>query len=132
MQKEGIATLAKEMKFDGLIIGNTTVSRPIFDDTPEHLKEGGLSGKPLMPLATQTLRDMYKLTNGSIPLIGVGGIASAEDAYEKIKAGASLVQLYTALVFQGVELARQINEGLLELLEKDGLKHIKFAIGAEA
>jgi dihydroorotate dehydrogenase len=128
-QCESIAGLAMEHGLDGLIVSNTTVARP-FPIQP-HLVEGGLSGRPLFAQSTQILRQLYRLTNGTIPLIGVGGIASAEDAYTKIKAGASLVQVYTALVYQGFELISEINRGLILRLRRDGLRSIKGAVGAE-
>src|SRR5262249_14832093 len=116
---------------DGIIVSNTTVSRPSL--TSRYVVEvGGLSGRPLMQLSTACLRDMFRLTNGQIPLIGVGGIASAEDAYAKILAGASLVQLYSALVYQGFGLVRAIHTKLPELLRRDGFEHVSAAIGAHA
>lgn len=127
--KEDIVEVALAHHVDGLIVSNTTVTRPSsLKNTSAHEK-GGLSGKPLFALATDTLRDVYRLSGGNIPLIGVGGISSAEDAYEKIRAGASLVQLYTALVYQGFGLVSQINEGLVKLLERDGFKTIGEAVG---
>ena len=90
-----------------------------------------MSGKPLMELSTQVLSSMYQLTKGKVPLIGVGGISSAEDAYAKIRAGASLVQLYSALVFQGMDLVPRINRRLPALLKADGFNHVREAIGAD-
>lgn len=129
--KEDIVEVALAHNVDGLVVTNTTVSRP------EHVKSvyakegGGLSGKPLFALSTAVLRDIYCLSQGKIPLIGVGGIASAEDAYTKIKSGASLVQFYTALVYQGFGLVGKINRGLIELLARDGFKNVKDAVGVE-
>lgn len=127
--KEDIAEVALAHRVDGLIVSNTTVSRPATLKSSFAAEKGGLSGKPLFALSTETLTDMYRLCGGRIPLIGVGGIASAEDAYIKIKAGASLVQLYSALVYKGFGLVRQINEGLTGLLERDGFKNITAAVG---
>jgi dihydroorotate dehydrogenase len=129
--KEDIVAAALAKKVDGLIVTNTTITRPTSLQSRHHAERGGLSGKPLFALSTQTLRDIYGLSKGKIPLIGVGGIASAEDAYAKIKAGASLVQLYTGLVYQGFGLVTRINEGLVHLLERDGHKTLREAIGTE-
>jgi dihydroorotate dehydrogenase len=130
-EREDIAELVISHGIDGLIVSNTTVSRPLL--ASEHKEQqGGLSGAPLFALSTERLRDFYRLTRGKIPLIGVGGIASAEDAYAKIRAGATLVQLYSALVYQGFSLVKNIQTGLIRLLEKDGLTHISQAIGADA
>jgi dihydroorotate dehydrogenase len=116
-------------KINGLIISNTTVSRDsISTDIGE---KGGLSGKPLFDISTKQLRMAYKYTNGKIPLIGVGGIDSAEKAYEKIKNGASLIQLYTGLVYNGPNLIKDINEDLSSLIERDGYSNISEAVGAE-
>lgn len=117
---------------DGLIISNTTVTRPADLKSAHRGERGGLSGKPLAPLALATLRDIYKLSQGRIPLIGVGGISSAQDAYARIKAGASLIQLYTAFVYQGFGLVKHINKGLVKLLERDGFKSMKEAVGTES
>jgi dihydroorotate dehydrogenase len=127
--KEDIVEIALELRVDGLIVTNTTTARPESLQSFHKSETGGLSGKPLFELSTETLRDIYKLSQGKIPLIGLGGIASAQDAYTKIKAGASLVQLYTALVYQGFGLVKRINEGLVELLEQEGFKNIHEAIG---
>lgn len=124
-----ICALALKLKLDGLIVSNTTISRPDTLKSPHKSEAGGLSGRPLKSLANSTLRRAYLLTEGRIPLIGVGGISSPEDAYERIRAGASLVQLYSALIYQGFGLVPRILEGLERLLEKDGLGHIREAIG---
>jgi dihydroorotate dehydrogenase len=116
---------------DGLIVSNTTVSRPRLASS--HRDEaGGLSGAPLKALAQQRLIDFRKATGGQIPLIGVGGIENAADAYARIRAGASLVQLYTALVYYGPGLVNRINVGLAELLRRDGYATISEAVGADA
>ena len=116
-------------KIDGLIISNTTISRDsISTDT---LEKGGLSGKPIFDISTKQLRMAYKYTNGKIPLIGVGCVDSAEKAYEKIKNGASLIQLYTGLVYNGPNLIKDINEDLSSLIERDGYSNISEAVGAE-
>lgn len=126
---EALASLALALKLDGLIIGNTTTARPKGTDTGE---AGGLSGRPLMQPSTNVLREMYRLTQGKITLIGVGGIASPADAYAKIRAGASAVQLYTALVYQGFGLISEIRRGLLDDLKRDGFATIGEAVGVDA
>lgn len=95
-------------KVDGLIVGNTTLSRPGLEHSPEAREAGGLSGKPLMPLSTQVLKNMQSRLKGEIPLIGVGGILTAEDAAEKFDAGASLVQIYSGFIYRGPALIREI------------------------
>lgn len=127
--KEDIAELALTLPLDGLIVSNTTIKRPNTLKNLKRSEQGGLSGKPLMELSTHMLSDMYKLTQGKIPLIGVGGVSSAEDAYQKILNGATLVQLYTALVYQGFGLIKQIHDGLVERLKRDGYKSVSDAIG---
>lgn len=119
----------KECQVDGLIISNTTISRPNSLNCKEEAQQtGGLSGKPLKELSTKMIADMYKLTNG-IPIIGVGGICTGEDAYEKIKAGAVVVQVYTALVYEGPTLVTEIKKSLDKLLAEDGFKTIGEAVG---
>ncbi|MDM8335320.1 quinone-dependent dihydroorotate dehydrogenase [Wolbachia pipientis] len=125
--KENVAEFALEYKIDGLIVSNTAVSR---DNLHSHHNEsGGLSGRPLFKLSTELLRNMYKLTKGKTLLIGCGGISSGADAYKKIKAGASLVQLYTALVYQGPQVVNKINLELAELVKRDGFSNISEAVG---
>jgi dihydroorotate dehydrogenase len=128
-ERQDIAQVALETGIDGLIVSNTTVERPPDLVSRNAHEAGGLSGRPLFVPSTALLGEMYRLTRGRLPLIGVGGIASAEDAYAKICAGASLVQLYTALVFAGPELVGQIKTGLAELLERDGFGAITEAVG---
>ena len=125
-----IAELALEGRIDGLIIGNTTLSRPEHLQSPRQTESGGLSGRPLFPLATACLSDFYRLTEGRVPLIGTGGIASGEAAYEKIRAGASLVQLYTALIYEGPGLVLRIKADLARLLRRDGFAHVSEAVGS--
>ena len=125
---DAIARIALDKGLGALIISNTTVSRPPL--ASRHGGEsGGLSGAPLRDLAQQRLRDFRSATGGSVPLIGVGGIASAEDAWARIRAGASLVQLYSALVYGGPGLARGIAKGLEKLMRRDGFVSIAEAVG---
>src|SRR5262245_29112379 len=129
--RRDIAAVVQNAPVDGLIIGNTTTSRPPGLHGPYIHEAGGLSGAPLRSLSTEVLRDMYNLTEGRIPLIGVGGIASGADAYARIRAGASLVQLYTALVYQGPDLLRRMKEELIQLLRHDGFANLAEAVGAD-
>lgn len=114
----------------GIIATNTTIGRDGLMSV--HAKEqGGLSGKPLTRRSTEIIRQVYRQTEGRMPIIGCGGIFSAQDAYEKIRAGASLVEVYTALIYRGPGLLREMNDGLLNLLQKDGYSHISEAVGAD-
>ena len=127
---DDIAVSVIDHKIDGLIVSNTTITRPVMRSA--HAAEtGGLSGAPLRDLAQQRLIDFRKATGGAIPLIGVGGIASAEDAYARIRAGACLVQLYSALVYEGPTLARRLNDGLAALLKRDGFANVADAVGVD-
>lgn len=128
-QCEDIAQAISEHAIDGLIVSNTTISRPESLASPHRAEAGGLSGVPLFDLSTKTLAIMHKLTGGTLPLIGVGGIASPQDAYAKIRAGASLVQLYSALVYQGFGLVQRINAELPGLLARDGFSCVSEAVG---
>jgi len=127
-----IAAVALNSGLDGLIVSNTTIARPPGLDPRFAGEAGGLSGKPLFRPSTDLLAEMHRRTGGRLPLIGVGGIGSAEDAYAKIRAGASLVQLYTALVFEGPGLVGRIKRGLTTLLERDGFKNVSEAVGVDA
>jgi dihydroorotate dehydrogenase len=126
-----IAAVADPGGIDGIVVANTTVARPPGLRGAAAGEQGGLSGRPLFAPSTALLGDIYRLTGGKLPLIGVGGIACAEDAYAKIRAGASLVQLYTALVFQGPALIGRIKSGLADLLRRDGFHSISEAVGAD-
>jgi dihydroorotate dehydrogenase len=125
-----IAEVALASKLDGLIVGNTTVQRPAGLRSRHASETGGLSGRPLMAHATACLTQMYRLTGGRIPLVGCGGVASGLDAYEKIRAGASLVQLYSALVYQGPGLVARIKRELAQCLRADGYSSVAQAVGA--
>jgi dihydroorotate dehydrogenase len=124
-----IASIALESKIDGLIVSNTTIARPASLKGANAKETGGLSGAPLFAMSTEVLSKIHRLTEGQLTLIGVGGISSGADAYAKIKAGASLVQLYTALAYQGPGLVTRIKRDLLALLERDGFSSISEAIG---
>lgn len=131
-QLADLAAVATDSKIDGLIVSNTTVIRPAGLKGRYRNEPGGLSGTPLFAPSTEVLRAMYRLTKGRTPLIGVGGIGSGADAYTKIKAGASLVQLYTALIYQGPGLVGRIKAGLAQALRRDGFASVAQAVGVEA
>ena len=131
LERADIAMLAPQTGIDGIVIANTTIARPPGLRSGHAGEAGGLSGKPLFAPSTALLADIYRLTGGAVPLIGVGGIAGAADAYAKIRAGASLVQLYTALVFHGPALVGRIKRGLAEFLRRDGFSSISEAVGAD-
>jgi dihydroorotate dehydrogenase len=130
--QESLAQTAIDGQIDGLILGNTTLDRPAHLSDGFRDQKGGLSGQPLTDKSTAVIRNVYRLTNGQIPIIGVGGISNAAQAYDKIKAGATLVQLYTALIYKGPQIAADINKGLIDLLKKDDYKNICEAVGVEA
>ena len=125
---DDIAEISAEHRLDGLIVSNTTISRPPLRSVLA-TETGGLSGAPLRDLAQQRIADFRKATGGTMPLIAAGGIASAAHAYARIKAGASLVQLYSALVYEGPGLAKRICEGLVRLLDSEGFMTIGDAVG---
>ena len=124
-----IAEAAMEEKLDGLIVTNTTIARP--KDLRSICREetGGLSGRPLFEPSNAVLGEMYRLTEGRILLIGSGGVASGRDAYMKIRQGASLVQVYTALIYQGTGLVTRIKRELAQLLRQDGFSSLSEAVG---
>ncbi|QDY68553.1 quinone-dependent dihydroorotate dehydrogenase [Qingshengfaniella alkalisoli] len=125
-----IAEVALSSSIDGIIATNTTLSRDGL--TSRHAQEkGGLSGAPLFEPSTRILARMSQLTENKLPLIGVGGISSAEHAYTKIKAGASAIQLYSAMVYRGLSLAAEIARGLDSLLERDGFATVAEAVGTD-
>jgi len=130
-ERADIAAVALATGIDGIIVSNTTIARPKGLTSPLAGEAGGLSGRPLFAPSTAMLADLYRLTGGRLPLIGVGGVASAADAYGKIRAGASLVQLYTALVFAGPALLQQIKTDLAKRLRRDGFASVTEAIGAD-
>jgi len=130
-EREDIAAVVLESGVDGLIVSNTTIAREGLVSGRHADEMGGLSGAPLMDMATDVLADMRRLTKGTVPLIGVGGVSSGTDAYKKIRAGASLVQLYTALTFQGADLVTKIKRDLASNLKRDGYKRLEDAIGVD-
>jgi len=119
-----------ETGVDGLIVTNTTWARDGLT-SPLRGEQGGLSGAPLMDPSTAVLAAMYRLTQGLLPLVGVGGISTGADAYAKIRAGASLVQFYTAMVFDGPALGAKVARELADCLKADGFAHVADAVGAD-
>ena len=127
---DAICRIALDKRLDALIVSNTTITRPPLKSG--HAGEaGGLSGEPLRELALQRLRDFRKASGAAIPLIGVGGIASAEDAWTRIRAGASLIQFYSAMVYEGPGLAQRIVAGLAKRVREAGMTSIAEAVGSE-
>ncbi|MBR3369959.1 MAG: quinone-dependent dihydroorotate dehydrogenase [Rhodobacteraceae bacterium] len=125
-----IADVALAARVDAIIATNTTVSRDGLTSAQAH-QAGGLSGAPLFEKSTRVLARLSHLTQGAVPLIGVGGVSSAQQAYAKIRAGASAVQLYSALVYEGLSLVGRINQGLADALERDGLANVAQAVGLD-
>ena len=126
-----IAAVALQSGIDGVIATNTTISRPDSLTDAHRGETGGLSGRPLLAISTGVLAEMYRLTAGRLPLIGVGGISSGAEAYAKIRAGASLVQFYSAMVYEGPHLADRIRRELAVLLRNDGCASVSEAVGAD-
>jgi dihydroorotate dehydrogenase len=126
-----IAEVALASRLDGLIVSNTTLARPESLRSSHRGETGGLSGRPLFEPSTALLGEFYRLTGGKLPLVGVGGIASGRDAYRKVRAGASLVQLYSALVFHGPGLVAEIRRDLAAALRADGFRSLTEAVGVD-
>ncbi|HMG72369.1 MAG TPA: quinone-dependent dihydroorotate dehydrogenase [Pyrinomonadaceae bacterium] len=132
---ESIVDVATSMKIAGLIATNTTISREGLQTSPAEVEafgEGGLSGAPLQKRSNEVIALIYRLTNGKLPIIGVGGVFTAADAWEKICAGASLIQLYTGFIYEGPGVARRINAGLAEILKREGFRTLDEAVGSRA
>ena len=132
-QLDEVVAIARRRKVDGIIVGNTTVLRPHWLKDREVAKEaGGLSGRPLFNLATRMLAETYVRAEGAFPLIGTGGIDSGETALAKIKAGASLVQVYSSLVFRGLSLVGEIKNHLADTLRREAYAGLDVLVGADA
>ena len=129
-EKKDIAEAALSEGVDGLIVSNTTVARPETLASAHRGEGGGLSGAPLREKATRTVHDFYRLTKGKMPLVGVGGVGNGADAFEKIIAGASLVQVYSMLVYEGPGAVARMKAELAELLEQHGFRSVEDAVGA--
>lgn len=130
-QVQDIAEVALATGVDGLVIGNTTIERPSGLVSRDAAQDGGLSGAPLLTRANACLADFARATGGRLPIIGCGGVSSGADAYAKIRAGASLVQLYSALVFHGLPRVNQIKRELAALLRRDGFAGVGEAVGVD-
>ncbi len=115
-------------KISGLIVSNTTIDKSDVEN-PLKLQQGGLSGRPLFDKSTKLLSEIYKMTNGELFLIGVGGISTADDVIAKMRAGASLVQLYTSMIYHGPFIANKINEDLVKYLQREKIDNISMLIG---
>ncbi|MCX7640787.1 MAG: quinone-dependent dihydroorotate dehydrogenase [Pyrinomonadaceae bacterium] len=134
-QIEAIVEVCLETKIHGVIATNTTVSREGLQTASYKIQkagEGGLSGKPLAEVSNQVIRKVYRLSQGKLPIIGVGGIFTAEDAFKKICAGASLLQVYTGFVYMGPAVARDINLGLQKIIHQKGFASLDEAVGSES
>lgn len=129
---DGMVAVARRRSLDGMIVSNTTVARPATLRSAARTETGGLSGKPLFAASTQILAETFLRVEGQFPLIGVGGVDSAEAAFAKIRAGATLVQLYSALVYKGPGLVREIKAGLASQARRAGLPRLTALIGRDA
>ncbi|OLZ40457.1 dihydroorotate dehydrogenase [Natrinema saccharevitans] len=125
-----LVDIVQAFDLDGIVATNTSTSREGLA-SPRREEWGGLSGKPIADRSTAVIRSLAEYTDGDLPIIGVGGVDSPESAYEKIRAGASLVQLYTGFVYEGPSTAKRINRGLAALLERDGFSSVEDAVGAD-
>ncbi|MBI1995270.1 MAG: quinone-dependent dihydroorotate dehydrogenase [Deltaproteobacteria bacterium] len=131
-QVDAIIDVVEAVKLTGIIATNATAFMREGLKSPAGREPGGLSGRPITKVVTSFVSHIFQVTQGRLPIIGVGGIFNAEDAYDKIKAGASAVQIYTGWVYEGPGAVKRINRGLLSLLERDGLKHLSDAVGMES
>lgn len=130
-ERDDIAAVACSGPVAGLVIGNTTIGRPAGLSSPSRAESGGLSGRPLFGPSTKLLSEMYRLTDGKIILVGVGGIATGADAYKKIRAGASLTQYYTSLIYRGAGMIPKVKRELAALLRAGGFESLAGAVGAD-
>ena len=130
-EMEDIANVVMDTGIDGMIVSNTTEARPEVLISKYKSETGGLSGAPLRDRSTECIRIMYKLTKGNIPIIGVGGVGSGRDAYDKLKAGASLVQIYSLMVYEGPGVVSRIRKELADLIEENGYKSVEDVVGAD-
>lgn len=129
-QIDEVLTVVETAGVDGVVATNTTIERKNLSSDPQLVSEtGGLSGKPLKNASTEIIRHIYNSTKGKITIVGVGGIFNGDDAYEKIRAGASLVQIYTGFIYEGPMVCKKTNKTLAELVERDGFKNIAEAVG---
>jgi dihydroorotate dehydrogenase len=128
---DDIVAVCRDLRMDGIIVGNTTLSRPASLRSERRGETGGLSGAPLTTLSTEVLRKTAQRVERQFPLVGCGGVGSGAEAYAKIRAGATLVQLYSAMVYEGPPLIRRVKDELAVLLQRDGFSSVAQAIGAD-
>lgn len=128
---DDIVAVCRDLRMDGIIVGNTTLSRPASLRSERRGETGGLSGAPLTTLSTAVLRKTAQRVERQFPLVGCGGVGSGADAYAKIRAGATLVQLYSAMVYEGPPLIRRVKDELAVLLQRDGFASVAQAVGAD-
>lgn len=126
-----VANVIMDTGVDGMIVSNTTNVRPDSLISKHRIESGGLSGAPIKDRSTECIRTMFKLTEGRIPIIGVGGVGSGRDAYDKLKAGASLVQVYSMMVYEGPGLVSRIRKELADIILENGHKSVEDVVGAE-
>ena len=129
---DDIASTVLSLPVDGLIVSNTTLSRPPILRSPHRAEEGGLSGRPLRELSTRVIRELYVRTEGRVPIIGVGGVESGDDVVEKMRAGATLVQMYSAFSYGGPVIVSKIKDQLVARVAKDGVRHVSDLVGLDA
>jgi dihydroorotate dehydrogenase len=129
-QVDEILEVVEATRLTGVVATNATAFMRAGLKSPSGPESGGLSGRPITAVVTAFIAHIYRRTRGKIPIIGVGGIFDAQDAYEKIKAGANAVQIYTGWIYEGPGAVKRINQGLLRLLERDGIKQISEAVGS--
>ncbi|KAL7535475.1 hypothetical protein ACHAXR_006509 [Thalassiosira sp. AJA248-18] len=130
-EMEDVAKVALETGIDGMIVSNTTNTRPESLLSKHKHESGGLSGAPIKDRSTECIRTMYKFTNGRIPIIGVGGVGSGRDAYDKLKAGASLIQVYSMMVYEGPGVVSRIRKELADILVENGYKSVEDVVGSD-
>ncbi len=128
---DDIVAVCRELRMDGIIVGNTTLARPASLRSPRRQEAGGLSGAPLTALSTEVLRRTARRVEGQFPLVGCGGNGSGADAYAKIRAGATVIQLYSMMVYEGPPIVRRIKDELAALLVRDGFASVNEAVGAD-
>ena len=131
-QIRDISDAVMESGVDGLIVGNTTIDRPTTLRNGAKGETGGLSGRPLMTPSTRILAEFYKATGGRVPIVGTGGIFTGADAYKKIRAGASLVQLYSAMIYRGPGIGAAVPRELATCLTADGFVSVAYAVGVDS
>ena len=130
-EMEDVAAVVMETGIDGMIVSNTTNARPEVLLSKHKHEVGGLSGAPIKDRSTECIRTMYKLTQGTVPIIGVGGVGSGRDAYDKLRAGASLIQVYSMMVYEGPGCVSRIRKELADILVENGYKSVEDVVGAD-